>query len=129
MEQKPIKKKRKIKPVHIIIPLVILIGGYFGVKKIIHAINYETTDNAQIESNAVPVLSRVAGYIDTVAVSDYSAVKEGQLVVKLDDSQYSIAVAQAKADLQQAIADLATAKASLTNMGAGESVDSANTDV
>ena len=60
---------RKIKPIFIIIPLVVVIGGYFAFKKIVHAINYESTDNAQIESNAIPVVSRVAGYIDTIAVS------------------------------------------------------------
>jgi membrane fusion protein (multidrug efflux system) len=70
-------KKRGIKPITIILPLILIIGGYFGYKKIVHAMNYESTDNAQIESNAVPVLSRVAGYIDSVAVSDYAAVKGG----------------------------------------------------
>src|SRR5438270_6318826 len=113
-EQKPTGKR--IKPIYIILPLVIIIGGYFAVIKIIHAINYESTDNAQIESNAVPVVSRVAGYIDTVAVSDYSDVKEGQLIVKLDDREYSIAVSQAEADLQQAQADLVNARASLSNV-------------
>jgi membrane fusion protein (multidrug efflux system) len=120
---------KRIKPIYIILPLVLIIGGYFATKKIIHAINYESTDNAQIESNAIPVVSRVAGYIDTVAVSDYSDVKEGQLIVKLDDREYSIAVSQAEADLQQAQADLVNARASLSNVGASENVASANTDV
>src|SRR5947209_8372266 len=128
MEQKPTEKKR-IKPIYIILPIVIIIGGYFGIKKIIHAINYESTDNAQVESNAVPVISRVAGYIDSIAVSDYSDVKPAQLVVKLDDREYRIAVAQAEADLQQAKADLVNARASLTSVGASENVSSANSEV
>ena len=122
-------EKRRFKPIYIILPLVLIIGGYFGIKKIIHAINYESTDNAQIESNAVPVVSRVAGYIDSVAVTDYSDVKEGQLVVKLDDREYNISVSQAEADLQQAQADLVNARAALNNIGASKNVASANTDV
>src|SRR5256885_1792285 len=128
MEQTP-KTGRKIKPIYIIFPLILILGGYYGFKKIMHAINYESTDNAQIESNAVPVVSRVAGYIDSVAVFDYSDVKEGQLLVKLDDREYQIAVNQAEADLNQAKADLASARASLSNVGASENVASANTDV
>ena len=122
-------EKRRFKPIYIILPLVLIIGGYFGIKKIIHAINYESTDNAQVESNAVPVVSRVAGYIDLVAVTDYSDVKENQLLVKLDDREYTIAVNQAQADLQQAQADLVNARAALNNIGASKNVASANTDV
>ncbi|WP_121353867.1 HlyD family secretion protein [Flavisolibacter nicotianae] len=122
-------ERRRIKPIYIILPLVLLIGGFFGYKKIRHATMYESTDNAQIESNAVPVISRVAGYIDSVAVSDYAEVKPGQLVVKLDDREYQIAVSQAQADLAQAQADLATARAALSTVGSSENVASANADV
>jgi membrane fusion protein (multidrug efflux system) len=112
-----------------VLPLVLIVGGYFAFKKISHAINYESTDNAQVESNAVPVLSRIAGYIDSITVTDYSEVRAGQLLVKLDDREYRIAVSQAEADLSQAIADLANARATLGNIGANEKLASANSDV
>src|SRR6478672_4242020 len=99
--------RKKFKPIYVILPLVILIGGYFAVKKISHALNYESTDNAQIESNALPVLSRIAGYTDSVYISDYQEVKAGQVLLTIDDREYAIAVAQAEADLMQAQADLA----------------------
>lgn len=125
-----VRRERKgIKPIHIILPLILLAGGFYGYKKIQHANNYEGTDNAQVQSNAVPVLSRVAGYIDSVAVSDYSEVKPGQLVVKLDDRELQLAVSQAQADLLQAQADLATARASLSTVGSSENVAAANADV
>jgi membrane fusion protein (multidrug efflux system) len=125
-----IRKERKgFKPIYVILPLVLIVGGYFAFIKIQHAVNFESTDNAQIESNAVPVVSRVAGYIDSVAVTDYQGVKNGQLLVKLDDREYQIAVSQAQADLAQAEADLATARASLTTVGSSENVASANAAV
>lgn len=123
------EKKRRFKPIYVILPLVLIGGGIYGWGKIQHALAYESTDNAQIESNAVPVLSRIAGYIDSVAVSDYADVKPGQLVVKLDDREAGLAVSQAQADLAQAEADLATARASLTTIGSSERVASANADV
>ncbi|MDQ3277510.1 MAG: HlyD family secretion protein [Bacteroidota bacterium] len=123
------KEKKRIKPIYIILPVVLIAGGIFGFQKIEHAINYESTDNAQVESNAVPVVSRVAGYIDSVAVTDYAAVRAGELVVKLDDREYQLAVSQAQADLAQAEADLATAKAALSTVGSSENVASANADV
>jgi membrane fusion protein (multidrug efflux system) len=123
------KEKKGFKPIYVILPVVLIVGGYFGFQKVQHAINYESTDNAQIQSNAVPVLSRVAGYIDSVAVSDYAEVKAGQLVVKLDDRELQLAVSQAQADLLQAQADLATARASLSTVGSTENVAAANAAV
>ena len=123
------KEKKGIKPIYIILPIVLIVGSFFGYRKIQHAINYESTDNAQIQSNAVPVLSRVAGYIDSVMVSDYTEVKQGQLVLRLDGREAQLAVSQAQADLAQAQADLATARASLTTIGSSENVASANVAV
>ncbi len=47
----------------------------FGIRSLLHNMKYETTDNAQIESRSVPVISRVAGYIDSLGVDDYGKVK------------------------------------------------------
>ncbi len=127
MEQN--KTARKFKPIFVILPLVLLVGGYFGIKSLMHALNYESTDNAQVESNAVPVLSRIGGYADSVLVADYQLVKAGDLLVTIDSREYELAVQQAEADLLQAEADLATAKANLSNISAGESVAAANTEV
>lgn len=123
------KQTKKFKPVYVILPLILLVGGFYGVKKISHALHYESTDNAQIESNALPVISRIAGYADSVYLSDFQEVKAGQLLVSVDDREYAIAVSQAEADLLQAEADLAAARASLRTVGAAEAVASANTDV
>ena len=61
----------------VILVLVLLIGGYFGFKKIYFSLTHETTDNAQIETSIVPVLPRIAGYVKTVFVKDYDSVKQG----------------------------------------------------
>jgi membrane fusion protein (multidrug efflux system) len=122
-------KKKGFKPIYIILPLILLVGGYYAFTKINHAIHYESTDNAQIQSNSTPVVSRIAGYIDSLNVQDYSSVQAGQTVLVLDDREQQLAVSQAQADLLQAQADLANAKAALATVGATRNVASANTGV
>lgn len=106
-----------------------LVAAVFGIRKINHSMHYEETDNAQIESNAIPVLSRIAGYVDTLNVGDYQDVKAGQLLLSVDDREFAIAVQQAEADLLTARADLATAQATLLNTNQNRSLASANEDV
>lgn len=102
---------------------------YFGGKKMLHAYTHESTDNAQIESNAIPVLSRVGGYIDTFALQDYQSVKNGELLLTIDDKEYKIAVQQAEADLAAAKADVIFAEAQISNIGSDKNVASAGVSV
>ena len=99
----------------VIVALVVLVGGYFGYQAYHHSQQYESTDNAQIDGNSAPVLARVAGYVTSVNVSDYTNVKQGQLLVTIDPQEYDVAMAQAEADYQQSVADLANARADLQN--------------
>jgi membrane fusion protein (multidrug efflux system) len=121
----PKKKNKAI----FILPVIIAIGAFFGIKAYIHSLNYEGTDNAQIETNTLPVISRVSGYVDSIGVSDFSDVKAGQLILKIDDSEYQLAVKQAQADLLSAMADLSVAQSNLTNSSANSGVVKANSDV
>lgn len=120
-------KKRNIAPV-IAVP-VLLIAAFFVGRTVVHRFNYESTDNAQIETNAVPVVSRLAGFIDSLSVSDYSEVKKDQLLISIDDREYKLAVLQAQTDLANANADLANAQAQLNNSLANKQVAQANEDV
>src|SRR5882762_10089710 len=113
-------KKRNIAPV-IVIP-VLLIAAFFGGRTVMHRFNYESTDNAQIETNAIPVVSRLAGFIDSLSVSDYGEVNRDQLMISIDDREYKLAVLQAETDLANARADLANAQAQLNNSFANKQV-------
>lgn len=119
------KSKRPL----IIVLAVVVMAAFFGGRKVMHNLAYETTDNAQIESRSVPVISRVAGYVDSIAIDDYGKAEAHQLLIKIDDKEYELAVIQAKADLLNAQADLANAQASLKNAQANRKLSSANADV
>ncbi len=121
-------KKRNPLPL-ILLALVIGTLGFFGVRAVIHGMKYETTDNAQIETHAVPVVARVSGYIDSLFVGDYSQVKSGNPVIKIDDREYVLAIRQAEADLMTAQADLASAESGLKTTQANKQLMQANLNV
>ncbi len=75
------------------------IGSYVWITR-----NQETTDDAQVDADVVPIGSRLFGQIDHLLVAENQTVKAGQALVTLDASDV-----QAKRD--QAEADLDTAKA------------------
>jgi len=120
-------KKRNIAPV-VVVPVLLIVAFFIG-RTVMHRFNYESTDNAQIETNAIPVVSRLAGFIDSLSVSDYSEVGRDQLLISIDDREYKLAVLQAETDLANAQADLANAQAQLNNSLANKQVAQANEDV
>ncbi|MBO9154875.1 HlyD family secretion protein [Chitinophaga sp. GCM10012297] len=108
---------------------ILVAGAIFGVKQWLYARHHETTDNAQVEGHAAPVIARVAGYVKSLNVQDYGNVKKGDSLLVIDDEEYRIALQQAEADYQQAVADLATARASQANASASIRVADANAQV
>ena len=74
----------------------------WAIKTFIYSRGHESTDNAQVDGHIVPVLSKVGGYVTAVLVQDNDSVREGQTLVRIDDSEYRVKVAQADADLAAA---------------------------
>jgi membrane fusion protein (multidrug efflux system) len=107
------KKKSPVR--FIVLGVILIVGGIYGYKKVNFAIHHESTDNAQVETQLVPVLPRVAGYVKSIVVKDYDSVKTGQLVVELDDAELQSQLLQLQADYQAALADVSNAKAALNN--------------
>jgi membrane fusion protein, multidrug efflux system len=105
----PPSKKSKLKP--IILLTLLAIAGYFGYQKIHFLFTHESTDNAQIETQIMPVLPRVAGYVKNILVKDYDSVATGQLLVELDDAELQTQLAEQEADLQQSISEVSYANA------------------
>lgn len=124
-----INPPRKKSRVLFIIIGIVAVAAFFGIRSLLHNLKYETTDNAQIESRSVPVISRVAGYIDSLGVDDYGQVSADQTIIKIDDAEYALAATQAKADWMNARADEANAQAGYQNALANKKLASANADV
>jgi membrane fusion protein, multidrug efflux system len=113
MEEQKLKKQANIRKV--VISTLLVVALYFGGRKVVFSITHETTDNAQIETSIVPVLTRIAGYVKTISIKDYDSVGQNQLVAEIDDAELQMQLEEQKADLQQSLADVSNAQAQLEN--------------
>ncbi len=66
----------------------------------------QETDDAYLHADLTPLSTKVAGLVATVAVSDYQAVKAGDLLVALRDDDFGAQVKQAEAAVTAAEAAL-----------------------
>jgi membrane fusion protein (multidrug efflux system) len=74
----------------------------------------QVTDDAYVRGDITPLSAHVEGYVRHVPVGDFQRVKEGELLVEIEDDDYRARVAQAEADLlgaQAAIENLKAQKA------------------
>jgi membrane fusion protein, multidrug efflux system len=72
--------------------------------------SYESTDDAQIDGHIDPLSSRIDGTVVAVHVENNDRVTAGELLVEIDPRDYEVAVAQAKARLELAVAQVASSK-------------------
>jgi membrane fusion protein (multidrug efflux system) len=135
----PAKSARKPYTILAVIALVVgvAIVGYLKLTA-----GQESTDDAQITADLVPVGARVAGQIKEVLVRENQRVKKGDVVARIDDADFVARVQQAEAELasadaqaQQADAEVdivsATSKGTLSSAKAafsGSSVGVASAD-
>ena len=83
--------------------LVTVIGGlayWLSVR------DYESTDDAFVAARSFSIAPKVGGYITDVPVTDNQHVNAGDLLAKVDDRDYRIAVDQAKAQVAVAEANI-----------------------
>lgn len=85
-----------------------------------------STDNAYVKADISFVAPRVRGLIAAVLVRDNQPVKAGDILLRLDDTEYASRVRSAEADVRQAEANVAAAKAALSRLGAEETLSRAN---
>ena len=72
----------------------------------VYSHGFESTDDAQVDGHLNVVSARIGGTIASVHVSDNQTVEAGQPLVDLDDSEQRVAYAQARAQYDQAVAQL-----------------------
>ena len=76
--------------------------------------NDESTDDAQVEADVVPVGPRVGGSVIKVDVQDNQPVRAGDVLFEIDPAEYDARLAQAQADLSLAQAQEAIVEAQAT---------------
>ncbi len=95
------------KIIGLIVFVVLAGGGYYIWQEMQKT---ESTDDAEIDGDVVAISARVPGHVLEVLVEDQQLVKKGDVLVKLDPKDFEIAVARAKADLNNELANLQTSR-------------------
>lgn len=127
MEQETKKKKpKKLIVIGLIAAVVIVAGVIF----FISGSGYETSDNAQLDGDIVPIRSGVTAYISNIRFKDNQTVKKGDTLILFDADELKAKVAQAQAALDNASANLLSvenkASASAENATASEETTASN---
>ncbi len=105
----------------VLVVLVVLVVLYW-----LHAHDFESTDDAFVDTHLVRVAPRIAGRVDAVLVEDNQQVKAGQPLLRIDPRDYQARLDQAQATRAQADAQIAQAQAQLVQIGAQVEVNEAN---
>ena len=92
-----------------------------------------STDDAYIKADNTTIAPKVAGYVAAVLVDDNAPVKAGQVLARIDDRDFKVAVEQAEAGVAAAQAAIANKQAALVAQasaieaaGANVAADQAN---
>jgi membrane fusion protein, multidrug efflux system len=72
-----------------------------------------STDDAYVKADNTTIAPKVSGYLTDVLVGDNERVKAGQVLARIDDRDFKVALDQAKADVAAANAAVASKQAQL----------------
>jgi membrane fusion protein (multidrug efflux system) len=103
------------------------LGAYFGWNYWTVGRFHVSTDDAYVQADNVTIAPKVSGYLSAVLVGDNQSVKAGDLLARIDDRDYRVALDQASADVAAAEAAVASKKAAIEAQGSV--IDSAKATV
>jgi biotin carboxyl carrier protein len=99
-ERKPRSQFLKRHPVLLALGLALFAGAAaLGYLYWDYASRFQTTDDAFIAARAFSMAPKVSGYITAVPVTDNQHVGAGDVIARIDDRDYRVALDQAKAQL------------------------------
>jgi membrane fusion protein, multidrug efflux system len=103
--------KRASRRPFLIVGLVVVTGIVALVVYGMRTRGQESTDDARVEGDVVTLSVRVPGLVVTVPAEDNQRIKKGDLIARVDDTDYLARLKQAEAELAQARAQAAQAEA------------------
>ena len=89
---------------NLIVLLLLAAGVYLVVNHFVHFGDGEFTDNATVQRQITPVNTRVSGFIKEIRFEEFQQVHKGDTLVIIEDSEFRLRLAQAEADLANALA-------------------------
>ncbi len=107
-DQKDDEKPKSKWPL-IIVAIVAVLAIVGGLIYWLSTRGLESTDDAYTDGTAVAMAAKISGYVTELNISDNTPVKAGDLLLKIDPRDYITARDQARANLELAQAQLASA--------------------
>ena len=95
------KTRRMIQ--HVVVLVILAIGIWWICVQFVKFNISTYIDNAQVRRHIVPVTARVQGYTKEVRFDEYSYVHKGDTLVIIEDREYQLKLAEAEAELQNAV--------------------------
>lgn len=119
---------RKLKKLiyNIIIICLLAAGLTYVCSRFIHLGNVEYTDNAQVKQHITPINTRISGFIKKIYFEEYKPVHKGDTLVIIEDSEFRLKLAQAEADLANALSGQEATSAGIATTQNNLSVNDAN---
>lgn len=89
---------------NIVIIGCLVAGLAYVCSRFLHFGRVEYTDNAQVKQHITPVNTRVQGFIKRICFEEFQPVHKGDTLVIIEDTEFRLRLAQAEADLANALA-------------------------
>jgi len=125
-EETKTRNPRRLITIGVIAAIVIAIGVIY----FIAGTSYETSDNAQLDGDIVPIRSGITAYVNDIRFNDNQPVKKGDTLIIFDADELKAKRLQAEAALDNAKANLLStqnrASASVENANASRETSESN---
>ena len=122
------KRHPAAKPIVFLVAILalLLVGWFWWESR-----HWENTDDAQVDGYIYPISARVSGHVVQVNFDDGQVVHKGDVLVKLDPTDYQVALQRAQADYadSQASAQAAEFGVPISSVGSSEQIRSAKADL
>ena len=119
---------RKTKKIiyNIVIICLLAAGLIYVCSRFIHPGDIEYTDNAQVKQHITPINTRVSGFIKKIYFEEYKPVHKGDTLLIIEDTEFRLRLAQAEADLANALSGQEATSAGIATTQNNLSVNDAN---
>lgn len=113
------QSRQRLRGLLILIGLtVLLVGGWWYYRHVTYGQYMQSTDNAYVAADSIVVSSKVAGFVDSVFVSENEQVARGDPLVQLDLRDYRAQSQQARAQIVATLAGTDTIRSQITEQDA-----------
>lgn len=104
------KNKKNNKPKLLIIGVIVIGVVIFAVTAWLKGRSFETTDNAQLDGDLLPVRAGITGYIDSICFNDNQEIGKGDTLIIFNTAELTAEINRIKAELENASLNVAVTR-------------------